>query len=93
LLRAFILGLGLADDRRKLNGSGRRYGFDEDALHRDLLGRGFETWCYRPFERLLEPLRGARSGAGNTLYVRDIQRLKERVQTAPRFRLGTGAHI
>jgi hypothetical protein len=93
LLRAFILGLGLADDRRKLNGSGRRYGFDEDALHRDLLGRGFETWCYRPFGRLLEPLRGARSGAGNTLYVRDIQRLKERVQTAPRFRLGTGAHI
>ena len=30
-----------------------------DALHRDLLGRGFETFRYRPFERVLEPLHGA----------------------------------
>ena len=51
----------------ELNGSGARYGFDEDALHRDLLGRGFETFRYRPFERVLEPLHGARSGGGNTL--------------------------
>ena len=77
----------------ELNGSGARYGFDEDALHRDLLGRGFETFLYRPFERVLEPLHGARSGVGNTLYVRDAGRLAERVRTAPRFRLGTGVEM
>ncbi|NCA72520.1 MAG: FkbM family methyltransferase [Sphingobacteriia bacterium] len=77
----------------ELNGSGSRYGFDEDALHRDVLARGFATYRYRPFERVLEPLNGARSGGGNTLYVRDAARLAERVRCAPRFRLGTGGEI
>lgn len=77
----------------ELNGSGGRYGFDEESLHRDLLGRGFATYRYRPFERALEPLHGARSGGGNTLYVRDAARLAERVRTAPRWRLGTGTEI
>lgn len=74
----------------ELNGSGERYGFDEEALHREMLERGFETWRYRPFERTLEPLHGARSGSGNTVYVRDVTRLAERVRFAPRFRLGIG---
>jgi FkbM family methyltransferase len=74
----------------ELNGSGARYGFDEAALHRDMLARGFETFRYRPFERALEPLRGARSGSGNTLYVRDSGRLAERVRSAPRFAIGRG---
>ena len=77
----------------ELNGSGARYGFDEEALHRDLLGRGFATYRYRPRERLLVPLHGARSGGGNTLYVRDAARLAERVRTARSFRLGTGVDI
>lgn len=77
----------------ELNGSGARYGFDEDALHREMLGRGFETFRYRPFERVLEPLDGARSGGGNTLYARDAGRLAQRVRTAPRFRLGTGVEM
>lgn len=77
----------------ELNGSGARYGFDEEALHRDLLARGFKTFRYRPFDRVLEPLHGARSGGGNTLYVRDAERLAERVRTARRFRLGTGVNI
>ena len=77
----------------ELNGSGGRYGFDEEALHRDLLGHGFATYRYRPFERKLEPLHGARSGGGNTLYVRDAARLAARVRTAPRYRLGTGAEV
>jgi hypothetical protein len=95
--RAVLAGAGraLADPAllgviMELNGSGARYGFDEDALHRDLLTRGFETFRYRPFDRVLEPLQGARSGSGNTLYVRDVGRLAERVRTAPRFRVGAG---
>jgi hypothetical protein len=70
---------------RVLDGSGARYGFDEDALYRDLSGRGFETFRYRPFERVLELLHGARSGSGNTLYVRDAGWLAERVRSAPRW--------
>jgi hypothetical protein len=95
--RAVLAGAGraLADPGllaviMERNGSGARYGFDEDALHWDLLGRGFETFRYRPFERVLEPLNGARSGGGNTLYVRDAVRLGERVRSAPRFVVGQG---
>ena len=77
----------------ELNGSGGRYGFDEEALHGAMLGQGFETVRYRPFGRVLEPLHGARSGGGNTLYVRDAGRLAERVRSAPRFRLGIGGEI
>jgi len=58
-----------------------------------MLGQGFETVRYRPFGRVLEPLRGARSGGGNTVYVRDAGRLAERVRSAPRFRLGIGGEI
>ncbi len=36
---------------------------------------------------------GARSDTDNTLYVRDAVRLVERLRTAARFRLGTGADI
>jgi FkbM family methyltransferase len=77
----------------ELNGSGGRYGSDEDALHEAMLGQWFETLRYRPFERVLEPLHGARSGGGNTLYVRDAGRLAERVRSARRFRLGIGGEI
>ena len=77
----------------ELNGSGGRYGFDEDALHRTMIDRGFETFRYEPFERRLESLHGARSSNGNTLYVRNAAKLAERVRTAPRFRLGIGAEI
>jgi len=77
----------------ELNGSGHRYGFDEDALHRTMLERGFETFRYEPVERRLESLDGARSSSGNTLYVRDAAKLAERVRTAPRFRLGIGKEI
>ena len=77
----------------ELNGSGDRYGFDENALHQKMISAGFETYCYHPFERKLESLHGACSTGGNTLYVRDAVQLAERVQTAPQFRLGIGTEI
>ena len=80
----------LLDVITALTGSGARYGFHDYALHRDLLGCGFEAVRYRPFERVLESLHGARSGSGNTLYVRDAGRLAERVRSAPRFAVGQG---
>jgi hypothetical protein len=42
------------------------------------------------FERVLELLQGSRSGSGNTLYVRDVGRLGERVRGAPRVAVGRG---
>ena len=77
----------------ELNGSGSRYGFDEQALHDGLLSRGFDTFIYEPAARELKSLSGQRSAGGNTVYVRDRERLTERLKSAPRYRLGTGVSI
>ena len=77
----------------ELNGSGARYGFDDNALHRKMLALGFTACRYEPFERNLAPLTDAPNRTGNTLYVRDLDVVRERVGTARRFRLGTGGEL
>ncbi len=77
----------------ELNGSGERYGFNENALHQQMIKRNFVTCSYHPFERKLKSLHGKRACSGNTLYVRDVEKLSERVQTAQRFKLGIGVEI
>jgi len=72
----------------ELNGSGERYGFDEDALHRNMLAFGFSACRYAPFTRELEVLDGRPTG-GNTLYVRDVEELEKRVKNHMLVRLGT----
>jgi FkbM family methyltransferase len=76
----------------ELNGSGARYGFDEAALHRQMLDYGFAPMLYRPFERTLTALDrewvalGERAGSTvNTLYVRGADFFQERVRAARRF--------
>jgi len=55
----------------ELNGSGERYGFDEEALHQRMLSFGFETYAYRPEERAVDSMDGRRHMTGNTLYSRN----------------------
>ncbi|MDX2480287.1 MAG: FkbM family methyltransferase [Desulfuromusa sp.] len=54
----------------ELNGSGDRYGFDENDIHRRMLNYGFGTFRYLPFERKLVALDGTNAHSGNTLYIR-----------------------
>ena len=77
----------------ELNGSGARYGFDEDSIHQGMLARGFQTYRYDPAKRALLSLHGKRSDSGNTLYVCDVERLVERVSSAGRYRLGTDIDV
>jgi FkbM family methyltransferase len=69
----------------ELNGSGKRYGFDEGALHKRMLDYGFSTFAYSPFDRGLISLDRAKSTSGNTLYIKNIKFVKDRVATAPQF--------
>lgn len=72
----------------ELNGSGSRYAFDEAALHSEMLEAGFTSCRYDPFERTLLALPNASKNAtGNTLYVRDVEHLRDRVRSAPRHRV------
>lgn len=72
----------------ELNGSGSRYGFDEKLLQQNMLEKGFLTYSYNPFARELVDLKGALSVQGNTLFLRDVEFVVERLQAAPEYRVG-----
>lgn len=67
----------------ELNGSGWRYGYDENEIHKKLLSHGFMPHSYDPFTRRLTP--HASYGEHNTLYLRDIDFVKQRVEGAKKI--------
>jgi FkbM family methyltransferase len=69
----------------ELNGSGARYGYSEEAIHRQLLSYGFCPFIYEPFEKKLTAINGF--GAHNTIYIRDFDFVHARVTKAPRMKI------
>ena len=67
----------------ELNGSGARYGFDEETIHNKLVKVGFSPYSYDPFTRKLVPL--PHWGTHNSIYIRDLNFVKERIVSAPRI--------
>lgn len=64
----------------ELNGSGERYGYRDEQIHRLLLGRGFRPFTYEPYARKLEQI--PTYGACNTLYLRDLDFISARLRSA-----------
>jgi FkbM family methyltransferase len=71
----------------ELNGSGARYGFDEQKLHGRMLDFGYSPVRYDPLARQLHPNETGRGAAENLLYIRDAEALQTRVAMAPRHRV------
>ena len=69
----------------ELNGSGERYGFNEVLLHEKMLSFGFKSYMYSPFDRQLISLGGKMSASGNTLYVRNVDEVDHRLQSAQQY--------
>jgi FkbM family methyltransferase len=72
----------------ELTGYGRRYDFDENALRQRMVDLGFESYRYDPFTRCLklDPVNGGnKRDTENTLFVRDIKFVRQRVESAPAF--------
>jgi FkbM family methyltransferase len=67
----------------ELNGSGQRYGFDESLIHKKMLDSGFAPYAYFPFTRDLRLL--DIYGNTNTIYIRDVIFVKEKLQNAIPF--------
>lgn len=65
----------------ELNGSGRRYGFGDNDIHRSLVESEFAPFTYDPFTRCLLPM--VTFGPQNTIYMRDRTFVEERVRSAP----------
>jgi len=69
----------------ELNGSGYRYGFDENEIHIKLTDLGFKPYKYHPFERklILLPI----FTEYDTIYIRDLLFVQKRLSTAKAFKL------
>lgn len=69
----------------ELNGSGKIYGSEEEAVHQKLLAHGFYAHSYDPFKRLLSKLDNY--GSHNTIYVRDLDFVNDRLTAAIPFQV------
>ena len=69
----------------ELNGSGKRYGFDDHAIIKKMQAYGFKTFSYLPFERRLTPLEVGNARSGNILFIRNIKQVEKRLVEAPSF--------
>lgn len=69
----------------ELNGSGYRYGFDENRIHLNLTELGFKPYQYKPFDRNLILL--ATFTPFNTIYIRDLPFVQKRLSEAKAFKL------
>ena len=69
----------------ELNGSGKRYGFDENEIHNKLLELNFLPYSYDPWKRNLHLVDSY--GKDNTIYIRDINFVKERLHHAKKYKM------
>ncbi|MEO8192480.1 MAG: FkbM family methyltransferase [Gemmatimonadales bacterium] len=73
----------------EMNGSGKRFGYDETSLHRTILSHGFRHVRYDPVTRRIDA--GDVQGAGdNRIYIRDSAELRSRLTSAPAIPLPFG---
>lgn len=70
----------------ELNNTGNRYNFDEKQIHKDFLEAGFQPYTYECFTRKLIWLETF--GPNNTIYIRDLSFVLDRLKTAPLVKVG-----
>lgn len=67
----------------ELNGLGKKYGCDENDIHQLLIEHNFTPYTYDPFQRELKKM--TTYGKYNTIYLRDLDFVKERIRSAEKF--------
>lgn len=75
------------------NGSGESYGYGDAMVHRSMREYGFSAVNYDPTKREITMMPQETWNHGNTIYMRDLETIKERIAAAREFRLGTGAIV
>jgi hypothetical protein len=68
----------------ELRGHGARYGFDEQKLHDKLVSLSYQPYEYDGFTRKLSLLK-SHFGAENTIYIRNLDFVNERIASAPQI--------
>lgn len=71
----------------ELNGSGNRYGYEEAKIITKMSNYGFKTYSYDPIQRVLVDLEGKSLPEGNTIFIRNIDLVKERINLASKVKV------
>jgi FkbM family methyltransferase len=69
----------------ELNSASEKYGYKSSELHNIILELGFASFSYEPFKRKLIQIDSP--GNYNTIYIRDINFVSERVQNAEKIKI------
>lgn len=69
----------------ELNGSGERYGYTDESIHKKLIELGFVPHGYNAFKRQLLGLQTY--GDHNTIYIRDVDWVIKRLRDSPRMNI------
>lgn len=69
----------------ELNGSGSRYGYNENEILDTMHHYGFSAYRYAPFSRELKTLDWKNSLSGNTLFLRNVEMLGEKLRRSPKI--------
>ncbi len=76
----------------EMNGSGARYGIDENEIDKLMVDHGFVARSYDPLKRNLISVPSP-NPSGNRIYVRNQTDVEQRLRSAPRFSLAGGASL
>ena len=77
----------------ELNGTGKRYGVDDDEIHTLPFSKKSETFKYNLLKQQLILLNVKFNSVGNTLYLRKINDVKQRISKKSICILGNGKKI
>ena len=69
----------------ELNGSGNRYGFDENKILKMMFDYGFKAYSYEPFTRKLTDLKAKNLEEGNTIFIRNKDDIEKRINKSPKI--------
>jgi FkbM family methyltransferase len=71
----------------ELNGSGAHYGHDESRIVQMMLDHEFRSYSYDPLKRRLKDLKGKTVRYGNTLFIRNMAFVEDRIASASKVRI------
>ena len=77
----------------ELNGSGKEFGSDDHQVVELLSAQRYRPWRYDPFERELTPLEGPNPAGYNTIFIKDLERVRARVREAAPVPVAPGRMI
>ena len=77
----------------EMDGSSDSFNPSELAVHQAMTSHDFRPYAYDPLTRKLSALASKHVGAANTIYLRNLEEIQERVSSAPPFSSEWSTHL